>query len=334
MALDLAERSGWFTSQHCVRIGHIQACGAYEKTTPLECGIVLKKIVDHMNESPLSAMDDEIDLLDLLVTLAESWKLLIFVPLLVGALTAVGTTFFQLSYQSNAILRLTEEEVAVLHSAPVLDPLLEPFGYLARADGVQEDAREALKKDLTSSVDKRTKLVSISAKASSPETAQQMNSQAVVRLLEELTPKGQRKTSIMQSIEIREQAIAVTEQSFAKLVEAFPKGSVGASNAEQAVTSIASLVTLILENKQEIQDLKQQLSPKGAEVFVQTPTLPQKPMPRKRAITTVIAMLASGFALLLFVFIRKALQNAGTNPESAAKIQRIKQSFGVSSKTT
>ena len=94
------------------------------------------------------------------------------------------------------------------------------------------------------------------------------------------------------------------------------------------------MVALILENKQKIQDFKRQLSSKGAEVFVQTPTLPQKPMPRKRAITTVIAMLASGFALLLFVFIRKALQNAGTNPESAAKIVRIQQAFGFSDKVS
>ena len=287
-----------------------------------------------MNESPVSAMDDEIDLLDLLVTVAESWKLLIFVPLLVGVLSFATLSTYQLSYQSNAILRLSEEEVAILHSAPVLDPLLEPFGYLARADGVQEDAMEALKKDLTSSVDKRTKLVTISAKASSPETAQQINSQAVVRLLEELTPKGLRKTSIVQSIEIHEEAVAAATDSFEKLIEGFPKGSMTLSNPDQPVSSIAALVDLVLENKQKIQDFKKQLSPKGAEVFVQTPTLPQKPMPRKRAITTVIAMLASGFALLLFVFIRKALQNAGTNPESAAKIVRIKQAFGFSDKVS
>jgi hypothetical protein len=41
--VQLAETSGWFTSQHCVSIGHIQVFGAYEKTTPLECGIVFKK---------------------------------------------------------------------------------------------------------------------------------------------------------------------------------------------------------------------------------------------------------------------------------------------------
>jgi uncharacterized protein involved in exopolysaccharide biosynthesis len=77
-------------------------------------------------------MDDEIDLLDLLVTVAESWKLLIFVPLLVGVLTFATVSTYQVSYQSNAILRLSEQEVAVLHSAPVLDPLLEPFGYMGQ----------------------------------------------------------------------------------------------------------------------------------------------------------------------------------------------------------
>ena len=287
-----------------------------------------------MNESPVSAMDDEIDLLDLLVTVAESWKLLIFVPLLVGVLTFATVSTYQVSYQSNAILRLSEQEVAVLHSAPVLDPLLEPFGYMGRANGVVENARMALTQDLTSAVNKQTKLVTISAKSSKPEIAQQINTQAISRLMDELTPKGLAKAGILQSIEYRQQAVDISERSFAQLVEAFPKGSVGASNAEQAVTSISSLVSLVLENKQAIQALEQSLLPRGPEVFVQAPTLPTQPMPRKRAMTTVVAILASGFALLLFVFVRKALQNAGTNPESAAKIVRIKQAFGFSAKVS
>jgi hypothetical protein len=183
-------------------------------------------------------------------------------------------------------------------------------------------------------MDKRTKFVSISANASSPEAAQQLNSQVLVLLLEELTPKGQTKEKIKQSIEIREQAVAEAEKNFVRLVEALLKGSVRIPNLDQLDKSIPALVSLILENKQVIQDLKQQLSPMGSEVFVQKPTLPQKPMPRKITITTVIAILASGVVLLLFVLIRKSLQNAGTNPESAVKIQRIKQSFGLSSKTT
>ena len=41
----------------------------------------------------------------------------------------------------------------------------------------------------------------------------------------------------------------------------------------------------------------------------------------------VVATLAAGFALLLFVFVRQALRNSGQNPESANKIQAISQAL-------
>jgi uncharacterized protein involved in exopolysaccharide biosynthesis len=250
---------------------------------------------------------------------------------LLVALTATVTTFFKPSYQSTAIVRLTGEEAAVLHSSAVLDPLLEPFGYTQKANGLVDDARQALKQDLSIAIDKRTKLVTINVKADSPEVAQQLNSQAITRLMVELTPKGRERANIDASIAIREQAIAVAEQSFAQLLEAFPKGRVGASNSEQAVTNIANLVNLILTNKKEIQVLQIGLQPRGSELFLQPPTLPQKPMPRKRTMMSVLAVLAAGFGLLLFVFIRKALVNAAANPDSAAKLAIIRRSFRLRS---
>jgi LPS O-antigen subunit length determinant protein (WzzB/FepE family) len=286
-----------------------------------------------MNESTLSSTDDEIDLLDLLVTVAESWKLLVFVPVLVGMVAFTGATFLKPSfYQSSAILRFSEDQVSVLHSAPVLNPLTESFGYLSEAQGIREDAREALKKDLLGAVDKQSKLVTITAMSSSPEQAQKLNQQAVQLLLEELTPKGLAKANILQLIEFRKQAIAAAETSFKQLVPATSKGGSGVVDAEQTSASISSLVTLMLDNKNAIQVMEQLLVVQGSEVFVQPATLPQKEMPRKRAMVAAMAVLASGFALLFFVFIRKALLNAGTNPESAAKIARIKQSFGFSPK--
>jgi uncharacterized protein involved in exopolysaccharide biosynthesis len=286
-----------------------------------------------MNESTVSSTDDEIDLLDLLVTVAESWKLLVFVPVLVGIVAFTGATFLKPSfYQSSAILRLSEDQISVLHSAPVLDPLTESFGYLSEAQGIKEDAREALKKDLVGAVDKRSKLLTISAMSNSPEQAQKLNQQAVQLLLEELMPKGLAKTNILQLIEIRKQAVALAETSFEQLVSAYSKMGSNAPNAAQGSSSIASLVTLVLDGKNAIQGMEQQLIIRGSEVFVQPATLPQKEMPRKRVMVAVMAVLASGFALLLFVFIRKALLNAGTNPESAAKIARIKKSFGFSPK--
>jgi hypothetical protein len=46
---------------------------------------------------------------------------------------------------------------------------------------------------------------------------------------------------------------------------------------------------------------------------------------------TLVAVLASGFALLLFVFIRQAFRNAGNNPESAAKLVRIRKALALRS---
>jgi len=43
----------------------------------------------------------------------------------------------------------------------------------------------------------------------------------------------------------------------------------------------------------------------------------------KKALMAVVATLAAGFVLLLFVFVRQALRNSAQNPESAAKVQAI-----------
>jgi hypothetical protein len=108
----------------------------------------------------------------------------------------------------------------------------------------------------------------------------------------------------------------VAEQSFARL-----------QVNEAAEKMMSELIRLVAENKQEVQALKRLLLPKGAELFVQSPTLPQKPIPRKVALISFVAVLASGFALLLFVFIRSALKAASNNPESAAKLARIRQAL-------
>ena len=47
----------------------------------------------------------------------------------------------------------------------------------------------------------------------------------------------------------------------------------------------------------------------------------------QKALMAVIATLAAGFALLLFVFVRQALRSSGQNPESAAKVQAIAQAL-------
>ena len=66
-------------------------------------------------------------------------------------------------------------------------------------------------------------------------------------------------------------------------------------------------------------------SPKLKQVdLAQPPELKSGP---KRALIAVITSLATGFLLLLFVFVRQAMVNAGQDDESREKLNRIRKRF-------
>jgi uncharacterized protein involved in exopolysaccharide biosynthesis len=54
---------------------------------------------------------------------------------------------------------------------------------------------------------------------------------------------------------------------------------------------------------------------------------PERKSKPKKALIAIIATLAAGFALLIFVFIRQALNNAGKDQESANKLNQLKASW-------
>lgn len=259
-----------------------------------------------MTEQIIEPSDDEISLLDILVTLAEAWRLLIIGPLVV-AILAGGVSFLcPKTYESIASLRLNDEEIALLHTAPVLDQLIDKFGFLAKADGVKDDARQLLKQNLSYSIDKKTKLATLVAKGTSPEDAQALGRNAVEVLLIELQPKGQEREAIVQKMALNHQLIADGVGTFMR-----------SSNK-------------IVDPRVDNIELSLKLKARGAEVFAQEPSLSSKPVSPKRSLIIVLATLASAFVLLLFVFVRKAWRGAVQDESAAIKIQQIKRSLGLS----
>jgi LPS O-antigen subunit length determinant protein (WzzB/FepE family) len=282
-----------------------------------------------MTEQPDHTYDDEISLLDILVTLAESWKLLVFGPLMAGVLAGSLSFLWPKTFESSTILRLNEEEVALLHAAPVLDPLIEKFGLLTEADGFLDDARLDLKKRLSFTVDKKTKLATITAKARSPELAQSLGQSAITMLLKELQIKGSEKVLQEKIIAINELAIASGEQAEESIQLGLKKGALTDHAQESAIKNLASIYSDLAKRRQQNEETKQKLEIRGAEVFVQEPSLPQRKSLPKRSLVVLLAVLASGFALLVFVFVRKAWAAAGQEADSARKLAAIKRSLGL-----
>ena len=275
------------------------------------------------------AHDDEISLLDILVTLAESWKLLVFGPLIAGVLAGALSFLWPKTFESVAIVRLTEQELALINSAPVLDPLIEKFGLLPEFDGIQDDARQYLAKKLVGRLDKKTGLATITAAANTPERAQELGKAAMDALLKELLPKGKNKDQVEQQILSNERIIASSADAIEQLQKQIGKAGQSDAGLEVVMKYYASLTAEVDKKELENIELKKSLAVRGDEVFVQQASLPQRKTSPKRSLVVLMAVLASGFALLMFVFIRKAWQSAAQDAESASKLALIKQALGM-----
>jgi capsular polysaccharide biosynthesis protein len=278
-----------------------------------------------MTEQPIQTYeDDEISLLDILVTLAESWKLLVFGPLIAGVLAGALSFLWPKTYESVAIVRISEAELALLNTVPVLDPLIEKFGLLPQFDGVQDDARQYLAKKLVGQVDKKTGLAIITASANAPERAQELGKAAMEALLTALLPKGKNKDYVEQQILSNERIIASSGDAIEQLQKQISKAGQSDASLDVVMKHYAMLSAEVANKQLKNIELQMSLVVRGDEVYVQQASLPHRKVSPKRSLVVLFAILASGFALLIFVFIRKAWASASQDAESASKMARIK----------
>jgi hypothetical protein len=273
---------------------------------------------------------DEIDLLDLLVTVAESWKLLVFVPLAVGiSVFSLFSLFAQNTFQSNSVLKIFKDTdyVAGLYSNTVLDPLLDEFGFIAKAKGNVESARGALAGSITHTINRNATAITISVKANSPEMAQNLNARIVKNLIELNNPRGNEKEILLKTVEQHKLGFELGQKAIEGLIRSFSEKGL---DVEQAQARLAQAYSLLQTERNLGLESEKKLLGIGAEAFIQAPNLPVSPQGKGRAIPSLVAVLVTGFLLLIFVFIRKIIRTASTNPESAAKLAQIRQAFGLS----
>ena len=280
-----------------------------------------------MTDQAFEQIEDEINLLDILVTLAESWKLLVFGPLIAAALAGGLSFLWPKTFESVAIVRLTEQDLALINSAPVQDPLIDKFGLLAEFDGIQEIARQYLSKKLVGKFDKKTGLATITAVAETPERAQAIGKAALDALLKELLPKGKNRDKIEQTIISNEKVIATSSDAMELLQKQIGKSGKNDTGLEVVMKYYSTLSSDVSKKELENVELRKSLTLYGDEIYVQQPSLPQLKLSPKHGVVILVTALASWLMLLIFVFIRKAWLGAKQDPLTAVKINAIKLSF-------
>lgn len=279
--------------------------------------------------------EDEIDLLDLLIVIAENLKLLILGPLLIGAI-ALGISFYlPQTFESRSMLNPSKPGVSMngqvlatyLQSADIIEAAANELGLEPQLSASKR--LKKLEKAIQVSVGKQDQLVTLTTQGPSPEAAQALNATLWKHVLPLTVPRATEMTRLQEQLQAEKERLKSgeqLEQQTAKLLGA------GGANSEATSRLYGELLASNSARLAGISALESRMEGlTAAENLAQQPSLPEEAIKPKKSLVAVAAGLASGFLLLVFVFARHALRAASQNAEQASKVQRLRQALGLKS---
>jgi hypothetical protein len=278
--------------------------------------------------------ENEVSLLDLLVVIAENLKLLILGPLVAGLL-ALGIAFaVPQSYVSQAILTLptptptpTPTQAAAMMVSPlVLDPVIESLN-LSGGHPIQV-ARTALAQQVKAAVGKDG-LLRLDVTANTPLEAQAIANAVIDTWLKSTVPSEQDRADMEKRLAWAKASLESVHRLLGNLTADGGALSKPLTRGE-AGTSIVAVGELQGRYLSDVLNIPRQL--KGLlrdDVVKQPPTLPTEPTAPKKGLIAVLSTLATGLALLLWVFMRQAWRNAALDPQAAPKLARLRAALGL-----
>ncbi len=276
-----------------------------------------------MTDTPNYPEDDEISLLDLLQTIVDNLRLLVIGPIVAGLLAFAWASFLPKTFESTAILSADQTTASLMYSAAVLDPIASSLGYTTLMP--VDEARTQLKAQIKASFNAKDKFLTLTSQANSPQAAQALVQAVLQQTYTQSQPRDSAKLRLQKQLaqaQALEKEATQTAQLLGRKLDA--AGTAGTSEVAQGYAQMIGVV----KDSQNIQaEIEQKLQGLDASVLVQEATLPTKHATPKRSLVAIIAALAAGFALLLFVFIRQALRSAIQNEESAEKINALQASW-------
>jgi LPS O-antigen subunit length determinant protein (WzzB/FepE family) len=270
--------------------------------------------------SPEYPTEDEISLLDILQVVVDNLRLLVIGPMLAGLLALAVAWVWPKTYESTAILKADQTTASVMLSAAVLDPIARNMGYATTMS--TDEARMKLARQVKANINAKDKLLTLTTQADTPQAAQAL-AQAVLQQTFTLSqPRDNEKLRLEKQLaqaKAREAEATQAMQLLGKKLDA--TAGVGTSEMAQGY---AQMLGVVKESQAAQVDIERQLQSLDTSALVQQPTLPTKPIAPKRSLVAILATLAAGFFLLLFVFLRHSIHNLSQNGKLAQKLETLK----------
>lgn len=270
----------------------------------------------------------ETGLLDVLVTLAENLKLLLIGSLVVGLCALAISFVLPPTFQSVAVLQAEQPTASLMLTAAVLDPVIAAMG-LAKDDTL-ENARLKLREQIKTAVGRNDKLLTLTVSDRTPQQAQAIASAVIKQTYQESRPKGSARARLeTQLAEAQARLKNAQDASVGVLKRLESNGAGGANSGTELARGYAELLNATGTAQSQISLLEIQLEGVSEAQLVQSPTLPQNASQPKKGLIAIGATLATGLALLLFIFMRQAFRNTPPNQTSTAKLMRIRKALGL-----
>ncbi len=282
--------------------------------------------------------EDEISLLDLAVTISENLKLLILGPLIVGIVTLVfsflltpmftaKTSILPPNSRGNTASQLldslgglggvaggalgisdpSQQYIAYIQSSNFENLIIEKYDLQKRYQQESlQSTRKILERNMEVTSDKKSGLITIEVSDVDPKFATLM-ANGLVSELRLFTGQLELQEAQNRRAFLETQIKEITSRPF-----------MDAMSQQMLIASLIRQYELARVDESRVGPTFTQ---------VDTATVPEFKSTPKRALMAIIATIATGFALLIFVFVRKALQNAETDPIAKEQVGEIKSNL-------
>ena len=245
-----------------------------------------------------------------------------------GLLALAGAYAWPKTYESVSVLSTDDVNPAVVGSwatsGDLLAPVLKELGLFT--DKSREDAVRLAREIVVVTVGKQDKLVTLTTAGETPESARQLNQRVLDQLVQFSRPAGPQKTALQFQLETEKASLAAAVALENELGKRLVADKLVTEAQSRVFSDLLRAKTALLTNVAQLQLRLEGLS---ASNVVQAPSVPERPVKPKKALVASAAALLSAFALLVFVFVRQSLRNAGADPATASKLKRIRRGVGL-----
>jgi uncharacterized protein involved in exopolysaccharide biosynthesis len=279
-----------------------------------------------MTESTQLPEDDDISLLDLLLIIAQNLRLLIIGPIVVGLVALAGASLWPSTYESSFTVYSPKKliEPQQISSLAVAVQTLNVAAKTLKTAGQAELGQSLLAGAASSNIPRNTNMVNVKVQAVTAQAAHDMAQALLAATLQASRPQGDVLAELEQNLKKDQTALDNARQLEQRINSNIQQN--GSSRADM-VQSYAALLPIIATLSSRIDQHRARLEGLTQVDVIAQPQVPGRPAKPNKGLLVLLASLATGFALLLFVFIRQALRNASQDSESAQKLSAIQAAW-------